>query len=53
MKNIQKKYQHNAENSTVNKKQKGEINIDHVPEGKKNKNNDDLGEYVDFEDIDK
>ena len=53
MKNIQNKYQQNAEDTSTPKKQKGDININHIPKSKEKKDDDDFGEYVDFEDIDK
>lgn len=52
MKNVQKKYQRNFDNTSAKKKKKGKINIDHIPKDKKKKD-DDFGEYVDFEEIDK
>ncbi|MCK4360542.1 MAG: hypothetical protein KAV70_02255 [Bacteroidales bacterium] len=35
------------------KKKEGKVNIDYVPEKDKGKNDTELGEYVDFEEIDK
>ncbi len=41
------KYYGNKEN----KKKKGEINIDYVPDKDKQKKDNDLGDYVDYEEI--
>ncbi|MCD4772868.1 MAG: hypothetical protein K8R41_05735 [Bacteroidales bacterium] len=53
MKNIQNKYQQNTENTSAKKKKNGEVNIDHIPKDKKKREDDDFGEYIDFEEIDK
>ncbi len=52
MKNFQNKFHQNTDNTSAKKKKKGEVNIDHIPKDKKKKD-DDFGEYVDFEEIDK
>ena len=45
-----KKMQNNQSYTESKKREEGEITIENVP--KKNKKNDNLGEYVDFEEID-
>jgi len=53
MKNAQKNYKQNVENNYAKKKNAGDVNIDHIPKTKEKKDDNDFGEYVDFEDIDK
>lgn len=51
MKNVQNKYSQNAGNTNNQSKKEGEVNIKYSPKDKKNKD-EDIGEYVDFEDLD-
>jgi predicted membrane protein len=54
IKKTQSKYFYQEEElKKVKKKKEGKVNIDYVPEKDKEKKDTDLGEYVDFEEIDK
>ena len=51
MKKFQNKfYEQNPNARPKEKKEEGKVNVDYAP--KKDKNSDNIGEYVDYEDVD-
>ena len=51
VKNAEEKFKQQQENQNYNNTKEGEITIDKKPNGQ-NKSNNDVGEYIDYEEVD-